>query len=149
MYAGKRFEEFPERVILDTLMVGTIAPMLLVRAFVPLMPSGSRIINISGTFESGAKGWLPYYVSKRAIEDLTIGLADELKTKGILVNAISPSDTATEAYQKYFPQYVDGAIDPEEIAQEAVFLCSQDANEITGKVFVMKKGKTPYEGFHA
>lgn len=149
VYAGKHFEDFPERVILDTLMVGTIAPTLLVRSFVPLMPAGSRIINISGTFENGAKGWLPYYVSKRAIEDLTVGLADELKDKGILVNAISPSDTATEAYQKYFPQYMDEAIDPEEIAKEVVFLCSQDTSGITGKVFVMKRGKAPYEGFHA
>lgn len=149
VYAGKHIEEFPERVILDTFMVGTIAPTLLVRSLVPLMPTGSRILNISGTFENGAKGWLPYYVSKRAIEDLTVGLADELKDKGILVNTISPSDTATEAYQKYFPQYMDEAIDPEEIAKEVVFLCSQDASGITGKVFVMKKGKAPYEGFHA
>lgn len=149
VYAGKHLEEFPERVILDMFMVGTIVPTLLVRAFAPLMASGSRIINISGTFEHGAKGWLPYFVSKRAIEDLTVGLADELKDKGILVNAISPSDTATEAYKKYFPQYMDEAIDPEEIAREAVFLCSLDASGITGKVFVMKKGKTPYEGFHA
>lgn len=149
VYAGKYFEEFPERVILDTFMVGTIAPTLLVHAFIPLMSHGGRIINISGTFENGAKGWLPYYVSKRAIEDLTVGLADELKDKDILVNAISPSDTATEAYKKYFPQYIDEAIDPEAIAKEAVFLCSQDASGITGKVFVMKRGKTPYEGFHA
>lgn len=149
MYAGKHFEDFSERVILDTLMVGTIAPALLVHSLIPLMSSGSCIVNISGTFENGAKGWLPYYVSKRAIEDLTVGLSEELKEKGIRVNAISPSDTATEAYRKYFPQYIDEAIDPEKIAQEAVFLCSQDESGITGKVFVMKRGKTPYEGFHA
>jgi NAD(P)-dependent dehydrogenase (short-subunit alcohol dehydrogenase family) len=149
VYAGKLFEEFTERVILDTFQVGIIAPALLVHSFIPHMSRGSCIVNISGTFENGAKGWLPYYVSKRAIEDLTIGLSQELKEKGIRVNAISPPDTATEAYQKYFPQYMDEAIDPEEIAKEAVFLCSQEASSMTGKVFVMKKGKTPYEGFHA
>ena len=149
VYAGKHFEEFSERVILDTFMVGVIAPTLLVHSLIPLMSPGSCIVNISGTFENGAKGWIPYYVSKRAIEDLTIGLSEELKEKGIRVNAISPSDTATEAYQKYFPQHMNEAIDPKEIAKEAVFFCSQDANEITGKVFVMKRGKTPYEGFHA
>lgn len=82
VFAGKDFDTFSQKVILNTYHVGTIAPTLLAHAFIPLMSNGSRIINISGTFESGAKGWLPYFVSKRAIEDLTIGLAEELKDKG-------------------------------------------------------------------
>jgi len=149
VYAGKNFESFPKQVILDTYAVGLTAPTLLAHAFIPLMPKGGKILNISGTFESGAKGWLPYYVSKRAIEDLTIGLAEELKDKDIQVNAISPSDTATEAYKKYFPQYIGEAIDPVEIAKYAAYLCSSEVNGITGKVFVMKKGKKPYEGYHS
>lgn len=147
-YAGKDFEAFPQQIILDTYTVGTIAPTLLVHAFIPLMPKNAKIINISGTFESGAKGWLPYFVSKKAIEDLTIGLAEELKDKDIQVNAISPSDTATDAYRKYFPQYVPEAIEPVEIAKQVAYLCFDKANNITGKVFVMKKGKRPYEGYH-
>jgi len=148
VYAGKDFANFSQKVILDTYMVGTISPTLLTHAFIPLMPRGARIINISGTFESGAKGWLPYYVSKRAIEDLTIGLAEELKDRGILVNAISPSDTATEAYKRYFPQYIPDAIEPEDIGKYAAYLCSSKANDISGKVFILKKGKEPYEGYH-
>ena len=109
------------------------------------MPKKSKIINISGTFESGAKGWLPYYVSKKAIEDLTIGLAQELECKDIQVNAISPSDCATFAYKKYFPQYINEAIAPEKIAQFVVDLCQKD---ITGKVFVLKKDQEPFESFH-
>ena len=149
VFAGKDFTSFSQEIILETYSVGIITPTLLAHAFAPLMPRGGKILNISGTFENGAKGWLPYYVSKRAIEDLTIGLAEELKEKGIQVNAISPSDTATDAYKKYFPQYVSEAIEPEEIAKEAVFLCSGEANGITGKVFVMKKGKSPFEGYHS
>lgn len=148
VYAGKDFESFPKQVILDTYAVGLTAPTLLAHTFIPLMPKGGKIINISGTFESGAKGWLPYFVSKKGIEDLTIGLAEELKDKDIQVNAISPSDTATEAYKKYFPQYIGEAIDPKEIGKYAVFLCSEEARGITGKVFVIKKGKEPYEGYH-
>jgi len=149
VYAEKNFESFSREVILDTYAVGLTAPTLLAHAFIPLMPRGGKIINISGTFENGAKGWLPYFVSKKAIEDLTIGLAEELKDKDIQVNAISPSDTATEAYQKCFPQYMDEAIEPDKIGEYAVYLCSEKAKEITGKVFVMKKGKEPYEGYHA
>ena len=68
-YAGKDFENFDNKIITDTFNVGTIAPSLLVHGLLPSMPDGSFIINLSGTFENGAKGWLPYYVSKRAIED--------------------------------------------------------------------------------
>lgn len=145
VYAGKDFENFSQEVILDTYTVGITAPSLLSHGLLPLMNSSSNIINISGTFESGAKGWLPYFVSKRAIEDLTVGLAQELKNKGILVNCISPSDTATENYKKYYPQYIEDAIAPEEIAKFVVKLCLESTE--TGKVFVTKKGNIPFEGF--
>ena len=148
VFANKDFTSFSTQVVLDTFNVGIIAPVLLTHGLVPLMPENGKIVNISGTFENGAKGWLPYYVSKRAIEDLTIGLSQELSDKKIQVNCISPSDTATEQYRKYFPQYISDAIDPEEIAKEVVHLCSDRANNITGKVFVIKKGKEPFESFH-
>lgn len=148
VYAGKDFESFSQKIILNTYMVGAIAPTLLTHAFVPIMSKGARIINISGTFENGAKGWLPYFVSKRAIEDLTVGLSQELERKSICVNAISPSDTATEAYKKYFPQYIKDAINPKEIAKFIIHLCSKKSDGVTGKVFVLQKDKKPFEGFH-
>lgn len=146
VYAGKDLEKFEQKVILDTFMVGTIAPTLFVHGLLPLMPEKSKIINISGTFESGAKGWIPYYVSKRAIEDLTVGLSQELARKDIQVNAISPSDCATKAYKKFFPQYINGAIAPEKVAEFCLKLCQDD--KTTGKVFVLKKDKKPFESFH-
>lgn len=144
VYAGKDFESLPNSVILDTYSVGLTAPTLLSHAFVPLMPSGSIIINLSGTFANGGKGWLPYYVSKRAIEDLTIGLSQELADKGIRVNCVSPSDTATEEYKRFFPDDAKDAQMPEDIAHLFVELVEKD---VTGKVFVIKKGVVE-DGFH-
>lgn len=144
VYACKDFESFEEKVILDTYSVGLTTPTLLAHAFIPIMPSGSSIINLSGTFENGGKGWLPYYVSKRAIEDLTIGLSEELKDKGIRVNCVSPSDTATEEYKRFFPEDAKNAQTPEEVAMLFVELVKKD---VTGKVFVIKHGKIE-EGFH-
>jgi len=146
-YAGIELEKFENEVIYNTYMVGTVAPTLLAKELITVMPEGSRIVNISGTFSGGAKGWLPYYVSKRAIEDLTVGLSQELVEKEIYVNCISPSDVATEEYKKYFPEYISDAIEPEEIAKYAVKLCDEE-NKVTGKVIVVKKGKEPFEGFH-
>lgn len=148
VYAGTDLETFSQEIIVGTFNVGTLAPMLLSHALIPHMKPKAKILNLSGTFENGAKGWVPYYVSKRAIEDLTLALSQELEEKDIQVNAISPSDTATQAYNKYFPEYIDESIDPYEIAKQAVFLCSSKADSITGKVFVMKKGEEPNETFH-
>jgi NAD(P)-dependent dehydrogenase (short-subunit alcohol dehydrogenase family) len=149
VYAGRNYDTFSEQVILDTMTVGLMAPMLLTHALIPLMPPKSKIINISGTFEDGGKGWVPYFVSKRGIEDLTIGLSDELKERNIQVNAISPSDTATEQYKKYFPQFAASSLEPQAIAEQVVRLCSETSDRITGQVFVMKKGEPTTSQFHA
>jgi short-subunit dehydrogenase len=138
-YAGINYEYFDQTIIIDTLTVGITAPMLLVHGLLNLMPQNSDIINISGTFENGAKGWLPYYVSKKAIEEFTVGLAQELEEKEIYVNCISPSDTSTEAYQKYFPEYIEDAVTPEEVAEEALSFILKNKNKVSGSIKVVKK----------
>jgi len=147
LYAGIDFDKFRPEVIIDTYTVGLTAPSLLIHGLLPLMKSGSSIINISGTFADGGKGWAPYYISKRALEDLTVALAQDLSGRGIFVNCISPSDTATESYAKHFPQYIDDAQEPSEIANFTLELCKN--HDSTGKVFVMRKGSEPFEQFHA
>ncbi len=113
-----------------------------VRNILFTLSSGYFCINSSYTF---FRFFLN--VSKRAIEDLTIALAKELEEKGIQVNCVSPSDTATSAYNKYFPQYMDDAIAPELIAQKIAELCNEE-NTTSGKVIVMKKDVEAVEGFH-
>lgn len=105
------------------------------------MSKDSKIINISGTFENGAKGWLPYYVSKKALEDLTVGLAQELRNKQIQVNCISPADTLTLSYKKFFPEYAkeDECIKPEDVANIVHFLVSEKAEHITGQIIELKQ----------
>lgn len=147
VFAGTNFADFSQQTILDTYTVGFTAPTLLVHGLLPLMSKGSQIVNLSGTFENGAKGWLPYYASKRALEDLTVGLSQELAEQGIGVNAVSPSDTATESYAQFFPQYLDESVEPEVIAQEIVKLCLPE-NTMTGQVFVIKKDRELDACFH-
>ncbi len=147
-YYNIPFQEYSHEDILTTYEVGLVAPTLLVHSLLPFMERNSHIINISGTFENGAKGWLPYFVSKRALEDFTIGLAQDLKDQGIFVNCISPSDTATESYKKFFPQYFAEAMDPHRISEFITDLC-KSTKPPTGKIFVLKKDQKPYEKFHA
>jgi len=137
------FDKYTQSQILETYSVGIIAPTLLCHALVPLMRKGSKIINISGTFDGGAKGWLPYYVSKKAIEDLTVGLAQELRSRQIQVNCISPSDTLTESYKRFFPQYANpkDCLSPSDIAKLALFLASKKADHLTGQIIEIKQKK--------
>lgn len=139
-YTGISFTDYKEEEILDTYKVGIEAPTLLAYGLIPLMDKGSKILNLSGTFESGAKGWLPYYVSKKALEDLTIGLSQELRENQIQVNCISPSDTLTESYKKFFPEYAkeDECVRPEEIGKLALYLVSEESENITGQIIVIK-----------
>lgn len=144
-FSGTDYDDFQKDTVLSTLKVGLLAPMLLTHLLIPNMVKDASIINITGTFENGAKGWLPYYVSKRALEDFTVGLSDDLKDRGIKVNAVSPSDVATEEYKKYFPEDAKNALDPEDLAK---FVLEVIIGSETGKVFILKKGESSRQGFH-
>lgn len=125
VFAEKEYFEFDWNTIYTTMQVGIIAPMMLIFGLKNKFQKGANIINISGTFENGGKGWVPYYVSKRALEELTLGLADDLKERGIMVNAVSPSDTATLPYSKFFPQFMNVAVKPSEVAEMVVKIINE------------------------
>lgn len=139
-FDGIDFKDYSVTEIEDNLNVGILAPMIIVNQLRDLLKSGSSIINISGTFES-AKGWLPYYVSKKALEDFTVGASQEFSDDGIRVNCISPGDTMTESYKKFFPQYAteENCISPEEISNKVEFLVSGEGKEKSGEIIEVKK----------
>lgn len=136
LFAKKGYFDFDWNTISSTMQVGIIAPMKLIYSLKNKFQDSANIINISGTFENGGKGWVPYYVSKKALEELTYSLADDLKDKGIRVNAISPSDTATKAYAKFFPQYMDDTVKPSKIADRIIEVIKENKN---GSIEVIKK----------
>ena len=140
-YYGIDFEDYDQDVIDDTLEVTLNSFMTITHGLIPLMKQnqGGSIIAITGTFENGAAGWLPYYTSKQALEAYCKGLSDELADAGIRVNCISPSDTNTTAYRKFFPDEAQNSLNPQEISNFALFLASEKAKYITGSSTVMKK----------
>jgi len=121
------------------LLVGLQEPMIIFKNLISLIPQYGKIVNISGTFETGAKGWLPYYVSKKAFEACTIGLSHELIDKKIQVNCISPSDTLTDSYKKYFPEYAlpEKCLDPDEISDLIFQIISND--NLNGQIIELTK----------
>jgi len=142
MYYGPHLEDTPAEQVNEVLDVGIRAPMLLTRLLIPGMIRKKRgkILQISGGF-AGAKdaiGWPHYYVSKKAIEHFTEGLAEELREHEIQVNCISPWFVATEPVYKFFPEEAEKALDPVEVAKFAIFLLSEDADHITGAVIILR-----------
>ncbi|KFN46454.1 SDR family oxidoreductase [Arenimonas metalli] len=104
------------------------------QAALPHLPDGGRIVNIgaNGALKAGA-GMGAYAASKAGVMRLTEALAEELKDRGITVNALLPSIIDTPANRKDMPD-ADFArwVTPAQLAATIAFLLSDDAGAITG-----------------
>ena len=105
-----------------------------------------HILNISSS--SALKpAYNAYQMSKWAIRGFTIGLAEQLAPYGITVNAIAPGKTSTlmmvadgEKNMHCDSQPSGRYIDPKEIANLAVFMCSKCGQMIMGDTIYMTGG---------
>jgi NAD(P)-dependent dehydrogenase (short-subunit alcohol dehydrogenase family) len=74
-----------------------------------------------------------YAASKAGVARLTEALAEELKDRGITVNAILPSIIDTPANRADMPKADFGKwVKPEQLADVIVFLLSDKSQAITG-----------------
>lgn len=142
--ADKQLKQFTPEQIVASMNVGVTAAMVLCNALLPIMKQGS-VIGISGTFSDGASGWLPYYTSKRALEDFLVGLSQD--AKDVQVFGISPADTATPAYKKFYPQYAAEAQTPEAVAKFVLELLAGQNDFRSGDIIEVRQGKTT-KNFH-
>jgi NAD(P)-dependent dehydrogenase (short-subunit alcohol dehydrogenase family) len=100
-----------------------------------LLESGAgRIINIGAQSAlHAASGIGPYAASKSAVHRLTESLADELKLKGVTVNAILPSTIDTAQNRRDMPQAdFSRWVTPADLAAVILFLASDEARAVTG-----------------
>jgi len=106
------------------------------KAALPHFPSGrGRIINI-GAAAAAAKagaGMGAYTASKAGVIKLTEALAEELKDKGINVNAVLPSIIDTPANRADMPKAdFSRWVAPAALADVILFLASDAARAVTG-----------------
>ena len=104
------------------------------QAALPHLPDGGRIINIgaNGAVKAGA-GMGAYAASKAGVMRLTEALAEELKDRGITVNALLPSIIDTPANRADMPDADFGRwVPPSQLAAAIAFLLSDEAAAITG-----------------
>lgn len=143
--AGKRLGEFKTSEITRTMNVGVTSAMVMTARLLPFMKNDGTLLYISGTFQDGGANWLPYYTSKRALEDFIEGLAQD--QPGQRVYGVSPSDTATDSYKKFYPGQVSGAQPPESVATVCVDLINDKLGASTGTIVEVRDSK-PGMGYH-
>jgi 3-oxoacyl-[acyl-carrier protein] reductase len=112
--------------------------------------TGGKIINLAG---GGATSPFPrfaaYAASKAAIVRFTETVAQEVKDRGIDINAIAPGAVntrlldevlkageaaGTQFYQRSLRQKEEGGVSPAVAAELAVFLASSASNGLTGRL---------------
>jgi NAD(P)-dependent dehydrogenase (short-subunit alcohol dehydrogenase family) len=109
-----------------------------------LIESGAgRIVNVGAEAANrGSAGMGPYGASKAAVHRLTEALADELKLKGVTVNAVLPSTIDTPANRASMPKAdFTKWVPPADIAALMLFLASDEAEAVTGALIPVT-GKT-------
>jgi NAD(P)-dependent dehydrogenase (short-subunit alcohol dehydrogenase family) len=100
-----------------------------------LIESGAgRIVNVGAQSALHAgSGFGPYAASKSAVHRMTEALANELKDKGVTVNAVLPSIIDTAANRRDMPKAdFSRWVAPADLAAVMLFLASDEAKAVTG-----------------
>lgn len=110
-----------------------------------------HILNISSS-TGGEPSWSPYRISKRALEGITLGMAQIMQPYGIVVNGIAPGEVATGLIKWSEGDSIDTEhnhfgrmVIPEEVANLTLFLVSDMGNMITGQMIYMSGGRGVYD----
>lgn len=115
---------------------------------------GGAVINMASNVAlMGIEARACYTAAKGGIAALTRAMAVDHAKQGIRVNAIAPAATMTDRVRgrleagvprivKMADAQLMGLIEPEDIANMAVFLASDEARKITGQVYPVDSGIT-------
>ena len=135
------------RKTFDVNVGGTLLMMAeYVRRFPKHRRAGGSIINLSTDSAQTFPGQINYGASKAAIEAFTRSVAIEVGSLGIRVNTVAPGPTQTGYISAEFEEELKEQIplnrigEPDDIADVAVFLASDQARWITGNVVKVSGG---------
>ena len=153
----RRIEDVSFATIMDVMRVNVAGQLLCAREAVKRMSTrhggkGGAIVNVSslGATTGSPGAFIDYASSKGALETMTIGLAAEVATSGIRVNAVRPGlidtdihDSAgiPERVKRFGPTMPIGrAGEPHEVAEAIVWLLSEKSSYVTGDIISLTGG---------
>jgi 3-hydroxybutyrate dehydrogenase len=159
-------EDFPENLWATMLHVMLIAPFQLIKHLVPGMktPGWGRIVNMSSLHGVVASPYKSAYISaKHGLLGLTKTVALEVAAHGITVNAICPAYVRTPLVENQIadqarmhglnaadvidkimlePAAIKHLVEPQEVADLALYLVSDRARSMTGSAHMIDLGWT-------
>jgi NAD(P)-dependent dehydrogenase (short-subunit alcohol dehydrogenase family) len=148
-------EEFSTEEFDRTFRTNVYGMFWLCRAALPRMKPGTCIINTASiqAFDPSPT-LLAYAPTKAAIVNFTKALSQLAMKQSVRVNAVAPGPVWTPLIPSTMPQEhvktfgadtaFERAAQPAEIAPVYVFLASDDARFVTGEVYGVTGGQTPY-----
>ncbi|MEX2172943.1 MAG: SDR family oxidoreductase [Pirellulaceae bacterium] len=153
--ATEKLEDFTAEQIDRVFRTNVFAMFYLAKAAVPRMKPGSSIINTTSIQAyAPSPNLLDYAASKSAIIGFTKALSKMLMPQGIRVNAVAPgpvwtplipSTMSAEKVENFGDNTLQGRpAQPAELAPVYVLLASPEAGYITGEVYGVTGGRTPY-----
>lgn len=150
--------DMPGERLQRMMQVNVIGPMIYAREAVRRMSAdaggeGGSIVNLSSLAAKlgGSHQYVDYAASKGAIDTLTVGLAVEVATQGIRVNAVRPGIIDTDIHASggqpdrvarmrgAVPMQREGT--PQEVAATILFLISEQASYVTGAILDVSGGR--------
>jgi NAD(P)-dependent dehydrogenase (short-subunit alcohol dehydrogenase family) len=150
-----KLEDYTTEQIDRTFRTNVYAMFYLCKAAIPRMKPGSSIINVASiqAYEP-SQNLLDYAATKSAIVGFTKALAERVMPLGIRVNAVAPGPVWTPLIPSTMPQdkvqnFGDNTLhgrpaQPAELAAVFVLLASPEAGYITGEVYGVTGGRTPF-----
>jgi NAD(P)-dependent dehydrogenase (short-subunit alcohol dehydrogenase family) len=114
---------------------------------------GGSIVNVSSAAAriGSPEEYIDYAASKGAVDTMTLGLAKEVATEGIRVNAVRPGPIHTDIHasggepnriervKSFVPMQRGG--DPQEVANAILWLLSDEASYTTGALLDVSGGR--------
>jgi NAD(P)-dependent dehydrogenase (short-subunit alcohol dehydrogenase family) len=140
-FAGGDLLATDERAWDTMLLLNLRSAYLCCRAALPAMLAAGRgrIVNVaSRSVVPPTGGFLAYTVAKAGVIALTQALAQEVRGRGVTVNAVLPSTMDTEANRRAMPTADRRAwVTPDSVARAILFLASDAAADVTGTLLAV------------